>query len=421
MRRNMKRLLNRRGITVTAILAVIVAGGSFAARSVNAKANAIPTAEVRRGEFVDYLKIRGEIKARNSKVLTAASGSGDLQIIKLVHTGDQVKKDDVVIQFDTTTLQRTLEQKQTDLKSAEAEIQRQRAEGHMTEEQNLTDSLSAKYNVERAKLETGKQEILSDIDGQKNKLTLSDTQQKLSESEQKLKSGQLGLAADVEMKKKKREKALFDVQMAERQMAALTVRSPVDGMVTVLPNYRGVMWGTVPPDFKEGDRAWPGAAVAEIPDLSQIRFEARIDESDRGRLNANQQAVVHIDAVPDKDFNATIHDISTLAKLDLSGWPPVKSFSIDIQIDATDPRIRPGMSANSRIAVDRIPDSILVPAEAMFQKNGQSVVYVQKRSGFEERAVKVGHRYGSTVQVVSGVQPGERVALKDPTETAGKQ
>src|SRR5437879_9448552 len=171
MRRNMKRLLNKRGITVVAIVAALVAGGSFAARSVNAKTNAIPTAEVRRGEFVDYLKIRGEIKARYSKVLTAASGSGDLQIIKLAHTGTQVKKDDVIIQFDTTALQRTLEQKQTDLKSAEAEIQRQRAEGHMTEEQNLTDSLSAKYNVQRAKLDTGKQEIPSECHRPKEKRT----------------------------------------------------------------------------------------------------------------------------------------------------------------------------------------------------------------------------------------------------------
>src|SRR6266404_1186220 len=213
MRRNMKRLLNKRGITVIAIVAVIVAGGSFAARSVNAKANAIPTAEVRRGEFVDYLKIRGEIKALYSKVLTAASGSGDLQIIKLAHTGTQVKKDDVIIQFDTTTLQRTLEQKQSELKSAEAEIQRQRADGHMTEEQNITDSLTAKYNVESAKLDVSKEEILSVIDGEKTKLTLSDTQQKFAESEAKLKSGREGVAADVEMKKAKQAKALFDVHL----------------------------------------------------------------------------------------------------------------------------------------------------------------------------------------------------------------
>jgi HlyD family secretion protein len=416
----MKNIFSTRLLIIAAIVALL-SGGFFAVRGVSAKASAIPTAVVKKGDFVEYLQIRGEIKARYSKVLTAPSGSGDLQIIKLAHTGTQVKKDEVILQFDPTNLQRTLEQKQTELKSADAEIQRQRAEGHMTEEQNITDSVSAQYNVERAKLETNKQEILSDIDGQKNRLSLSDNEQKLSETQQKVKSGQLGLAADVEMKKKKREKAQFDVDLAKRQMEALTVKSPVDGMITVLPNFRAVMWGTAPPDFKEGDRAWSGAAVAEIPDLSQIRFEARIDESDRGRLKAQQGATVHIDAVPDKDFNATIREISTLAKLDLSGWPPTKNFSIDIQIENNDPRIRPGMSANSRIAVNRTPNSILLPAEALFLKNGQSVVYVQKGSGFEERVIQIGHRDGSTVQVMSGLKGEERVALKDPTDTGNKQ
>ena len=111
---------------------------------------------------------------------------------------------------------------------------------------------------------------------------------------------------------------------------------------------------------------------------------------DRGRLKAQQTAIVHIDAVPDKDFTATIADISTLAKLDFSGWPPTKNFSIDIQIDKNDPRIRPGMSANSRIAVNTVPNSVLLPAEALFQKNGHSVVYVQSGSGFEERIIQVG-------------------------------
>ncbi len=417
----MKKLLSNRGAVITGVIAVLIVGGFFAARAVNAKATTVPTGLVTRGDFVEYLTIRGEIKARYSKVLTAPSGSGDLQIVKLVHTGTIVKKDDVILQFDPTNLQRTLEQKQTDLRSAEAEIQRQKAEGHMTEEQNVTDSVSAQYDVDRAKLETNKQEILSEIDGAKNRLTLSDTQQKLSEAQQKVKSGQAGLAADVEMKKKKKEKAEFDVNLAQRQIAALTVKSPVDGMVTVLPNFRAVMWGQAPPDFKEGDRAWSGAAVAEIPDLSQIRFEARIDEADRGRLKAQQNAIVHIDAVPDKDFTATISDISTLAKLDFSGWPPTKNFSIDISIDKNDPRIRPGMGANSRIVVNRTPNSILLPAEAMFQKNGRTVVYVQNHGGFEERVIQIGKRDGSTVQVMQGLKGDERVALKDPTDTGNKQ
>src|SRR5207245_282690 len=128
----------------------------------------------------------GEIKATRSKALNAPSGSGDLQILKLVKTGSQVKQGDVVAQFDTTTLQRTLEQKQSDLKTADAEIERQRAQGHMTEEQNITDSLSAKYNVEKTKLDANKQEILSAIDGEKTQLAVSDSEKKLQETEVKL-------------------------------------------------------------------------------------------------------------------------------------------------------------------------------------------------------------------------------------------
>src|SRR5689334_22457833 len=146
----------RRWLVGSSLIAILAAVVFISARSSHAAANALPTAEVRRGEFVDYISIHGEIKARNSKTLTAPSSAGDLQIIKLAHTGQQVKAGDIVVQFDTTTLQRTLEQKRTDLASADAEIRQQQAQEHMTEEQNLTDSLAAKYNVESARLDASK-------------------------------------------------------------------------------------------------------------------------------------------------------------------------------------------------------------------------------------------------------------------------
>src|SRR5438034_9910136 len=136
----MKKILSNRALVAAVVVLLLGTGGFFAVRAVSAKSTSVPTAVVKRGDFVEYLQIRGEIKARYSKILTAPSGSGDLQIVKLTHTGTQVKKDEVILQFDPTNLQRTLEQKQTDLKSADAEIQQQRAEGHMTEEQNLTRS-----------------------------------------------------------------------------------------------------------------------------------------------------------------------------------------------------------------------------------------------------------------------------------------
>ena len=417
-----KTFLIRRWLLATIVLMTTAAVVFLVSvRSSHAASTGIPIAEVRRGEFVDYLSIRGEIKARQSSTLTAPSAAGDLQILKLAHTGQQVKAGDVVVQFDPTTLQRTLEQKRTDLASAEAQIRQQEATEHMTEEQNLTDSLTAKYNVESARLDASKAEILSEIDGEKNKLALASSQEKLREAQTKLDSGKLGSAADIAQQKKKRDKALFDVRLAEHQIASLTLRSPGDGVVTLLPNFRAVMFGGNAPDFREGDHAWPGAAVAEIPDLSSIIFEARIEESDRGKLKSNLNSTVHVDAVPDSDFAARVDEISTMAKLDFSGWPPIKNFLLDLKIDRTDPRIKPGMKANARIAVNSVPNSILVPTQAVFQDNGANVVYVSSGNKFVERTVQVGRRSGDTAQIIEGIKPGERVALKNPNEvTSGK-
>jgi len=199
----------------------------------------------------------------------------------------------------------------------------------------------------------------------------------------------------------------------------MTVRAPSDGVVTVLSNDRASNFGGNAPDFREGDRAWPGAAILEIPNLSSIRMVAHVDEADRGKLNTGQASTVHIDAVPDMDFSGHVEDISRLAKLDWNGWPPVKDFDLSVAIDRTDPRIRPGMKANTRIQVNSIPNSVLVPVGAVFQHNGRTVVYVSEGSNFEERNVQLGRRSGDTAQVIAGVRPGERVALKDLAQEKG--
>src|SRR6476660_5171227 len=298
-------LLRRRGIAV-------LAAGGFLAVAIGALAlhrtsgTTLPTAEVKRGDFVDYVQVRGEIKALRSVQLTAPSIAGDLQIVKLVPTGTLVKAGDVVVQFDTTTLQTTLEQKQSELKSAVADIEHSRAENRLTQEQQATDVLQGRYDVDRATLDTSQQEILSEIDGAKTRLKLTDAEQKYKELEQKNKSIKASGDAEIDSKKLKRDKARYDVQVTERQIKSLTLRAPADGMVTIMPNFRARNWttGGSTPDFQAGDRCWPGAVVAELPDLSVVRASARVDESDRGRLHTEQTATVRIDAIADKEFKA---------------------------------------------------------------------------------------------------------------------
>jgi HlyD family secretion protein len=402
---------------------LILAGAGWgAARYVYPSRPDLPTAEVTRGEFVDTVQVRGEIKALTSAVLAAPSNAGDILIVSLAKTGTMVKKGDVVATLDIATLQNTLEQRRSDLKQADAQIENSRAQARLLQEQDQTTVMKAGYDVERAKLEASKQEILSKIDGEKTKLALADAEQKLKEAEQKLASDKTSAAADLETYKQKREKALFDMRQAESSISRMTLHAPVDGMVNLLPNWRaGGMFNSAPPAFKEGDRAWAGASIAELPDLGTLRIRARLDETDRGRLRTGQGGTARVDAVPDKEFTGTIDDISMLAKPDFNTWPPPKNFDLTFQIEKPDPRLRPGMSSSLRLAVERIPDSILVPAEALFLKNGLTLAYVLRGSRFEERAVTVARRNSSgQVAVLKGLAPGERVALKDPTLEAAK-
>ncbi|MGH9793737.1 MAG: hypothetical protein ACRD5G_03100, partial [Candidatus Acidiferrales bacterium] len=164
------RLWKRRRWTLVGVVLVVAAGASLLVAQMVRSTPSVPVLEVRSGEFVDYLQLRGNLKALKSVVLSAPSSAGDLQIISLAKNGTPVKKGDTVVQFDLKQLELRLLQQRTELRQAESEIERARAQGKMQEEQTETELMNARYNVERAKLEAGKQEILSQIVGEKTKL-----------------------------------------------------------------------------------------------------------------------------------------------------------------------------------------------------------------------------------------------------------
>ena len=82
--------------------------------------------------------------------------------------------------------------------------------------------------------------------------------------------------------------------------------APSAGTASLMPNPRSGSASGGNQDFREGDRAWPGAAIVELPDLSSVHLTARLDESDRGRVQVGQPATVHLDAVPGPAYHSTV-------------------------------------------------------------------------------------------------------------------
>jgi HlyD family secretion protein len=400
----------RAALAVVAVCALTGAG--YLARPARPS---LPSVAVTRGEFIDAVQIRGEIKAGRSITLTAPADAGDLRIVRLARNGAPIKKGDLIVEFDGTTVARTLEEKQSELKGFEAAIEKARVQARIKEEEDITVQTKARYDVERARLDYSAREILSRVEGEQRRLAVRDAEEKLRDATAKLESDRRGAQADLAVALQKRDKARFDVQKAQRQLHALTIAAPTDGIVTIRNNLRAGSWGNQQ-EFKEGDRAWPGAAIAELPDVSSTFASAKIDEIERGRLSASQTAVVRIEALPDRQLKGRIKSISAIAKADFSSWPPPRSFDLEVALDEMDDRVRPGMTANIRVAVDRVQKALIVPAEAVFSYAGEDVVYVVERGAARMRRIDIERRNAEQVVVRSGLTEGERVSLEQPRE-----
>lgn len=411
----------RRIASIAATVITIVAAVFAASRWVRADMSNVPTMTVEKSTFVNTLDVRGEIRPVRSVVLTApSSGGGDLQIIALAANGASVKSGDTVIQFDASAQQRTLDQRSSDLQTANAEVTKVEAEARRRIQAAEATLAELRSVAARAKLDLGRRELLSPVEAEKLTLALSDAEHKVKAQAAKLEGERRSTAADVSMVRQKRDKAAFDVADTERIIGTLTMKSPSDGQISLMPNFRNSGPARSAPEFRRGDRAWFGAPIAELPDLSSVRMSCRVDEADRARVPLEATVRVRIDAIPDRELPGKIEAISIVAKPDFSSFPPTRNFDITVGLTDSDKRIRSGMSATAIIELDQLPDVIVVPDTAVFTRDGQSVVYAVSGRAIEARPVTIARRSRDRVAITSGLAAGERIAMRDPTVEAVK-
>jgi HlyD family secretion protein len=408
--------VSKRTTAAGLILLVAIAGAGVWAVSAwsGGAMSGVPTAVVQKSTFVDYLQVRGELRPVRSIVMTAPSSGADMQILNIAANGADVAAGDVVVQFDSTTQQRTIEQRRSELKQADAEIAKIQTESQRRTQAADAELAQARSAVARARLDVTGAGLVSRVESEKRALQLANAELQVKALEQKVEGERMATAADLAIARQKRDKAQHDVDETERIMSSLTLRAPAAGTISLLPNFRaGGPMNASPPEFKRGDRAFFGAPIAELPDLSAILMTCRLDEADRARVQEGAPVLVKVDAVPDRELKATIGDIGLLARPDFSSWPPVRNFDAVIALGEVDPRLRGGMNATARIEMNRIDDVIVVPAAALFQAGGATVAYVVEGGSASARPVTVLRRGRDQVAIQAGLEVGERIALRD--------
>jgi multidrug efflux pump subunit AcrA (membrane-fusion protein) len=406
-----------RGLAAVVVLAVVAAGAwTVYGRHVDPN---LPTADVTRGAFKDVVEIRGEVRPVRSTLVLAPMNAGELTIVKISKNGTAVKAGDIVGEFDAMTIRRTIQEKQSDLRSALAGLEQLKADSKISLEEKNAAVRRATFEVTKAELSVIEVDIAGSIENQRSKLALADAKQRLREVESAEAAAKLTVAADFSARTRMIDKIKADLAMYETAVSALVAKAPLDGTVNILPNYRSASMMGMPSEFKPGDKTYSGAAIMELPDLSAVFLVARLDEIDRGLLKSGQTAAIRADAIADREYQATISDISLLARVDYSsGWPATKMFDLKITFNNPDERLRPGMSAVARIGVGQIPDVLIVPTKAVFADGGRPVVYRFSGRAFVAVPVEIIRRGRDQTAIKGPVNPGDRVALVSPVAQA---
>jgi multidrug efflux pump subunit AcrA (membrane-fusion protein) len=336
----------------------------------------------------------------------------ELRIVWLATAGNMVKEGDVVVRFDPSSARQQLNERKAALQQAQAALEQAEAQARTTSEQDKRDLSQARYQVERARLEASKADIVSRLQGEESKIDLALAEKNLQVQEATVELHQASDRARIASLTRQRDKAKEEVEITEYRLGQMELKTPLSGMINFLPNY-SQGWVNAKP-FKVGDQAWPGGALAEIPDLQTLEMEGKVEEIDRGRIRLGQDVRVRIDSIPELTFPARLDAISPLTEMAFE-FPPTRSFRGYARIEKPDGRLRPAMNGSMDVVVSRLSNAISVPAKAVFTRKGKPVVYVAEAGAYRPATVEVLARNPDEV-AITGVRPGANVALAEPEQ-----
>lgn len=375
------------GITLVAVLI-----GYYGVNAIFTKSYDIPKTDVSRGEFVIALNENGKVDAKRAMTLSAPRVRG-LTITWLADEGSMVLEGDPIIKFDATQQLADVAEWESTLKIDKSALERARKEYTIQEKQLKLDLEKARRNYDEMKHEA---------------VRIAE------EARMEYELAQLNFDARLEQLKGDVEKAEVGVQratdklnLAQRDLGQMTIEAPIPGLVVYLEIWKGGSMGKV----QEGDSPWPGMGLINIPDLSEMIVETMVSEVDASKVDTGLAVEVVLDAFPDKVFNGKVVKKSTLARRKEYN-SKINVFDIEVSIIDGDETLKPGMSAAAKIVVERVPDVVYVPLEAVFEKEGRTLVYLANKN---EREVTVGRKNDMAIEVTEGLEGDEEICLMDPT------
>lgn len=377
-----------------------------------AGSDAVPTFRAQRGPFVHKVDAEGVLVAVNATPLaTPVSAGGPMRIAWLARDGSAVEEGEVVIRFDPTDMQRELFDGEAERDKAVSRVEQRHIQQATTLDNLERDEQIADLQLEHSReFQSTNDEIYS-----RSEIIESQIDERLATQRKEHASRARGISAEqgqveLDLLELQKRQAQLTIAKAESGLRELEVRAPHAGIFVLRRD-----WGEA---AQVGSVTWPGQPIAEIPQLDLMKAQIYVLEADAGGVTVGIAATVVLEAHPGEVVEAEVGLVAAVAKR-RNRWSPVQYFDVDLTLAMTDPlKMKPGQRVRATLLVQDLDDVIAVPREAIF-RDDEANPYVFRRTGreYQRVAVTLGPIALGRVVVASGLEPGDVVALQDPTRS----
>ena len=335
----------------------------------------------------DFYDATGTVRAKNTTVLSSRIMG---TVISLrVREGDRVNAGQVLIEIDNREAAAQLQKAQAGLRQAEQAV----AEADQAGNAALSAKAAAEANKRLAAATLARYQTLLD---RKSVSPQEFDEVKARASVAEAEADRAGKMLEMLAAKKRQAQAQIDQAKADISSAQIfagygRVVTPISGIVTTK-------------QIEVGSTATPGAPLLTVEDNSRYRLEAAVEESQIGKIKLKDRARVKIDAIGGEELDGSVAEILPAAD------PMSRSYIVKIDVPVQS-QLRSGLYGTASF-VRGGRQAIAIPTNAVTQRGQLTGVFVIDDSGIARlRLVKTGKTYGDRVEVLSGLNEGERIAV----------
>ena len=356
--------------------------------------------------FSDIIKVEGTVEAVKSSTITCPSRINGT-VIYIIEEGSLVQQGDTVCILENKELVNDYESLLTEVDKSKAQYEKSKAD------------LEMNYAVLKAQVDNNEaQTQITNLDSAQLSY-MSPQQRKIKELELKKAAIEKSkFEKKLEFLEKINESELKKVklQIERNQNRADRIKDQLNDMIMVAAQsgivMRGIAWATGN-KVQEGDQAWGGMPVANIPDLSEMKVTIQAAESVYKRINEGDSLVYTFDAMPGNMAWGKISKKAPMGK-PISRNSKVKYFEVTASVDSFKVIPDLGISANCMIVLAELTDTVIVPQLAIFDEDSMNVVYVKTGKHFEKREVLLGASSPKEAVIAAGLSGNEVVTFEKP-------